>query len=54
MKAALSKASRKNHTPIHKSPDIPLCHSLVEIGCVVLRQVDYHYGAHKCEGGKCS
>src|SRR5271168_2783702 len=24
------KASRKNHTPTHKSPDIPLCHSLVE------------------------
>jgi hypothetical protein len=29
-KAALSKASHKNHTPIHKSPDTPLCHSLVE------------------------
>ena len=24
------KASHKNHTPTHKSPDIPLCHTLVE------------------------
>jgi hypothetical protein len=29
-KAALSKVSHNNHTPTHKSLDIPLCHSLVK------------------------